>query len=343
MKDEKIFFLICVFLIMALFSGLRGSVGSDTLAYLDIYSRSPRLGDFLKAEWGIEPGFLLLNSIHKTLFDNEFLYIFGYSVFQAFLVIVLCRKSRNPSLFILVYVIIFYLNFHFNIIRAGSATIILLLALQSKSLLRALLIFVIGLMFHFSIIIAFPLILVGRNLSFERIMLACLCALSLAIFFVWMFWERIFLKFIVYIEYFQGFEASYFLLSFFTLSIFMATLIFRKGNIPFLYVASGVLLVASMGFTAFFPGFYRFIIISIFLFFWYFVEYFERPVGGYAICFYVFFLCHSVLSIYQISVENEVLERRVAVSDSPNDQLEKALDSTYIPYSFYWDDFSDDK
>lgn len=338
-SNQKNVVVLMIFLLLALFAGFRGAVGSDTLNYLEIYQNSPDLFRFFESQWTVEPGFLFLNSLHKFFFNSNFLYLFGYSVFQALLVMHLYKKSNNPAIFIIVYVVVFYLNFNFNILRAGTATLLLLLALNSKKSLMVIFYFAIGLSFHLSIIVALPLLLVGRNLPVRKLIFCYLSLFGLTLGVVITFSDKILYKIFRYINYME-YSGSYPIVLLFTTLVFIGTIVVRKSNLPSIYIFSGLLLIASLMVTFFLPGFYRVTLIFLFLYFWYLIQYFRRFISLYSLIFCVFFLYHAVSSIILLGSERERLEKSIATTVEPRAEVYRdALKTTYIPYKFYWEDF----
>jgi hypothetical protein len=337
--NQKKFLTVSVFFILALFSGLRGTVGSDTLNYLNIYSQSPEISEFFSVSWPVEPGYLLLNSIHNSIFDNGFLYFLVYSFFQAFLVITLSRKNENPSLFLFIYILIFYLNFHFNILRAGTATLFLLLALQSKSSFKAIVLFALGISFHFSIMVAFPLLLVGRGLSLRHFIYISFGILSLVGMFFYSFFDLILLKVLSYASSDIYNRSSYPIILFFTSIIFVSTILSYKGRVPKVYFVSGILLLLSLLVNFYVPGFYRVTLIYLVIFFWYLTNFFKFNYSVYAASYFLFFFYHAYVALNGIYGEKAALQHQASLGD-PRITAE-VLETTYIPYDFYWNDIED--
>ncbi|WP_413540215.1 hypothetical protein [Marinobacter manganoxydans] len=236
---------------------------------------------------------------------------------------------------------IFYLNLHFNILRAGTAILFLLLALNSKTPLRAVGLFSVGLGFHLSIIVALPLLLAGWNLTLRKLALWFVVISSLFFGIILTFSDKIIEKIITYVTYIE-YGGDYPIVLIFTTLIFSTTIFVRKGDFPKTYYLSGALLITSLVLTFFLPGFYRITSIFLLLYFWYFVQFFRNPVSLYSFIFSVFFLYHSAASIMVIGSEKERLEKRIEVSvGARKEAYKKALNSTYIPYEFYWQNFNE--
>jgi hypothetical protein len=301
-----------------------------------IYQNSPPVNEFFEYAWSVEPGYLLFNSIHRSVFDSGFLYLLMYSALQAILLIILFKKNRNPALFLIVYIILFYLNFHFNILRAGTATLFLLLALQAGNFSRALTLFLVGLLFHISIVVAFPLLLVDRRFSFRQFILAFgfFTTISLAISYLLL--DYVIIKIIGYLgkDFYGG--STYPVIFIFTALIFISTIVLRKGRVPLLYIFSGSFLLASLLFNFFFPEFYRITLIFLIVYFWYLIDSIKLFSSVYSFAFYLFFLYHSSVTLTGVYTEKARLQAQLNAGDVRI--TSEVLRTTYIPYDFYWND-----
>jgi EpsG family len=106
--------LLCVFALTC-FSALRGYVGTDTYAYHSMFSdfSNESLGEVLGV---VEPAFALLIKTIALFSDNPFVFVISISIIQGFLLAHVAVTSKNPLDFLAIYITIFYLNFHFNIV-----------------------------------------------------------------------------------------------------------------------------------------------------------------------------------------------------------------------------------
>jgi hypothetical protein len=122
--------------LLAAFAFLRGDVGTDTYTYHQQYFDFAAVDNDILRMLAIEPFFLLLIKLLSSIgglvgLRPETLstaYVAVIALFQGWLLMLLVRRLRNPGLFLLFYSATFYLNFQFNILRAGTATLLLCLS-----------------------------------------------------------------------------------------------------------------------------------------------------------------------------------------------------------------------
>lgn len=116
----------CVAIITA-FAAVRGYVGTDTYSYHMMFY------EYGSADWtesfkAIEPLFVLLIKLSSLASDNPFFFTAFVSVVQGAILVKLINTSKRPAIFLLVFIAAFYCDFEFNILRAGTATMLLILA-----------------------------------------------------------------------------------------------------------------------------------------------------------------------------------------------------------------------
>ena len=161
-KHQTGYLIFTVFASLFLFAGLRGVVGADTGSYLMIYKELANKDGILFEMTKTEPGFIALLSLHKAIFNSEALYIIMMSGFQVFLLHAVVKNSSKQHLFLLCYVFLFYLNFHFNITRSAIATMLFLYGLCGKSVTNKRLALLAAPLFHVTIL-PFYLVLLRRT------------------------------------------------------------------------------------------------------------------------------------------------------------------------------------
>lgn len=107
-----------------LFAGLRGNVGTDSIAYRTYYAEvGSSTGDIV-----FEPTFLILAEIGNFFgFNSQFL-ILSVAVAQGIFLYLTLIKIKEKDFFYLIYISIFFIYFTFNIIRVGLAMCILIYA-----------------------------------------------------------------------------------------------------------------------------------------------------------------------------------------------------------------------
>lgn len=173
--------LVCVFALTC-FSALRGYVGTDTYAYHSMFSdfSNENLGDVLGV---VEPVFALLMKTVALFSDNSFVFVVSISVIQGLLLARVAATSKNPLDFLAIYVAIFYLNFHFNIVRAGTAILLLILAMrvpkEESDQTKFYAFGVAAVMAHYSAVIGFvPLLLVRQRAANSKTLFFSLIVLT---------------------------------------------------------------------------------------------------------------------------------------------------------------------
>lgn len=325
------FLTAVVFLILILFAGLRGLVGSDTFSYLMFYDQFKDPGVVAGYLTKMEPVFLLLIAVHGYLLDSKFLYIFMVSLLQVWILYLVFKKSSRKYHFLFFYIILFYLNFHFNITRAAIASMLFLLALKSESKNIKFLTAILAPGFHVSVLFFYPLLFVGLSL---RRFLSLAFLTTVGVLFLLRNPDYFLTKYYIYQDYLAGYSSgvsAYNVLIF--ISVFFSIVMLRK--VSFLYLAVSFLLLLSLCIAEIFPIGYRLRTIGLLLYFFFLLEELSR--GNYRL-YYIFFWFPVALtfglSFYGVLKETSRVQERVVMGD----HLDDALKSTYIPYQFYWQD-----
>jgi hypothetical protein len=149
--------MLMAYILLALFSGLRGGVGYDYDTYEEIFDLAGNLSDWFNfgpgtSELHGEPGFLLIAQLHNTLglSFNIFLLFFAFVTMFA-----IYKMQQKYGTFILaglmIYVSRFYLFREFGQIRAGLAIAILVYGtsyLSEKRIRKYFLFIFIAALFH---------------------------------------------------------------------------------------------------------------------------------------------------------------------------------------------------
>lgn len=327
------FLTILVFLILILFAGLRGLVGADTLSYLMFYDnfQDPEVAAGYLTK--MEPIFVLLVAMHGYLLGSKFLYILMVSLLQAWILYLVFKQSSKRYYFLLFYVLLFYLNFHFNVTRAAIAAMLFLLALTSESKKVKFLAAILAPGFHVSVLFFYPLLFAHFNLKrFLLLVFSSVVGLLLLLqnfgYFV--------MKYNAYQDYLVGYSPG---VSVYNVIVFISVLssivLLRKAS--FLYLAASFFLLISLCIAEIFPIGYRLLSIGLLLYLFFLLEELSR--GSYRF-YYAFFWIPVALtfgsSFYSVLQETSRLEKRIEMG--MGDGLESSLKSTYIPYQFYWAD-----
>lgn len=327
------FLTIAVFLILILFAGLRGLVGADTLSYLMFYDQfqDPEVAASYLTK--MEPIFVLLVAVHGYLIDSKFLYILMMSLLQAWVLYLVFKQSSKKYHFLLFYVLLFYLNFHFNITRAAIAAMLFLLALTSESKKVKFLAAILAPGFHVSVLFFYPLLF--SHLNLKRFLLLVFSSV-VGLLLVLQNFDYFVMKYNAYQNYLVGYSPGvsvYNVIMF--ISVLVSVIFLRK--VSFLYLAASFFLLVSLCIAEIFPIGYRLLSIGLLLYLFFLLEELSR--GNYKF-YYAFFWIPVALtfgaSFYSVLQESSRLEERIEMGIS--DGLDASLKSTYIPYQFYWAD-----
>jgi hypothetical protein len=202
-RQQKGIAYFCI-LVITIFAAMRGYVGTDTYAYHLMFGDYSNI-DVLDAARNIEPLFVILIKFTAIVSNSSFLFVGLISVIQGFLLYRLVKTSNNPADFLVIYIAIFYLNFEFNILRAGTAILILILAsrvLREEAGKEFYWLGIAAVLTHYSAIIGFlPLAYFRqKNISTKIItIISIVVAASLMSYFV-MTNEALYGKYLIYSE-----------------------------------------------------------------------------------------------------------------------------------------------
>ncbi|NTU73661.1 EpsG family protein [Candidatus Roizmanbacteria bacterium] len=162
-------FVFVAFAAMVLVAGLRGEyVGTDTRAYTTAFEHKAAFTD-LMSESRNEFGYLLLQSVARSVSDEYWVLLTAIAV-----VVVFCHMraiykfSVNPAVTLFVFITMGYYTFFFNGARQGIACAIFTLSLGSLingNFIRYALWVMLASCFHITVIIALPLYFLFRQQS----------------------------------------------------------------------------------------------------------------------------------------------------------------------------------
>jgi hypothetical protein len=126
-RDQQRWVAVYVVIIITLFASIRGFTGTDTYSYHLIFSEniSTPLPELMGST---EPLFALFLKASSMVTSNSFAFIAFISIVQGVVLVKLVLTSKKPVVFLLMYIAVFYFEFEFNILRAGTAILLLVLA-----------------------------------------------------------------------------------------------------------------------------------------------------------------------------------------------------------------------
>src|SRR5690554_355441 len=325
----------CIFQVCALFflvAGFRGTVGVDTYNYANIFR------GYLSGEYGIssgsfEPFFIFLFWVVSRLTENPFGFFVVVAMLQSFLVFYISSRLRSPFFFLLFYSIVFYLQFHTNIIRAGTASLLFVAAMVASNRQGSLFFLFFSTFTHLSVLALIPVIIYKLKIKVvHSIFLAFLIFLPVMVFFG----DYVFTKIANYLVFnnesvgMGGAGNLLFLVPPFVLIVFM--LVFKVKSRE-LWISTFLTLIFAFG-RNYFDIFYRLHMLGILcvlvifsrdyrLFSWPNI----RLVAGYVFLF----LIASLLSVYSVVNEKRLLVDRHGEEHASNKY-------TWVPYETYFND-----
>lgn len=157
---NRSFWYICILILFIVTAGLRYRLGTDTITYEREYITLPDLYglftfDYSKTRYGI--GYMFINAIARTISDKFVVMQFLQSSFVNIIIFYFFYKYTKHIFFALIlYSIILYFYFNFEILRESCAVCCLLIGWKyflSNNWLKYYLCAIIGFMFHPSALI----------------------------------------------------------------------------------------------------------------------------------------------------------------------------------------------
>lgn len=114
--------VIIPLLVMILFAGLRGNVGTDTFAYKTFFNS---FGTDKDSNAAFEPLFVLYSYVINFIWPNDQFYIFIISVTSGVLLYFNLKLIEEKSLFLLFYLSTYFVMFNMNLMRFGMAILLI--------------------------------------------------------------------------------------------------------------------------------------------------------------------------------------------------------------------------
>lgn len=331
-KQKRIFFLL-VFLLITLFAGLRGTVGIDTYAYSVLYENISDPDLFKYYFTRMEPGYLIFSYAHKVIFNDLQVYFLFISALQAYLLYLVFKKLEESIFFLFAYVFIFYLEMHFNVLRAGIASLLLALAFIDNRAKYKSVYFVLAILFHYSILFFAPLFLMTLNIPRKQRMYLIACSLIVLFSILTVTQDYLYNKIEIYSSELNEvvFSVTSYFFSFIALLIIVMTKL-KDKNLTY----SLVFLILILLLRAHVTIFYRLYDIALFLVLIFGVRYFVVSFNYKLKVSYFLFISFVFINVF-LSM--------VALYQSP-EKTKKMYESgkisfvkekySLIPYSFYW-------
>lgn len=126
------------------------------------------------------------------------------SILQGYILLRLVNTSKKPAIFLMIYVAVFYLEFEFNVLRAGTAIMFLVLASRYVLHFEKTKFFILGfsaILMHYSAFVGFLILVFLRGDSRRDKLLTTLLSAVAALVNLYFFTDEFRLnKFLVYSE-----------------------------------------------------------------------------------------------------------------------------------------------
>jgi len=173
-KKTRLTVCIVVSSILGIIASIRGYVGTDTYAYhrqfnvindIEVSYFDASIKYFI-----VEPVFMLLAKLVYFVNGDSFSYLACIGVLQTILLILIIRKLENPSLFLIFYIPSIYINNHFNILRASTALLLILLSMIyiNEGGIKFYLTLLASVLCHYTAIIIVVYVLLYKKLKDKR-------------------------------------------------------------------------------------------------------------------------------------------------------------------------------
>jgi hypothetical protein len=181
---ESVFHVLVIILLL-IFYGLRGFIGSDWISYFTFYSEIPALWDGMEAVTGFlksnkypfEDGFVVFAIISKTISPHYFFFQFFCFLFDYLILLHLFRiyfPGKNIILNILCFFIFYGQSIEFNLLRNAKAIICIILSLHylnyNKNCKCIIFVF-LGCMFHRSAFLFIPLLFFVKRIINKKLLI----------------------------------------------------------------------------------------------------------------------------------------------------------------------------
>lgn len=158
---NSIFYLTIVFLILTALASFRYAIGFDYFSYRDIYVNMSiwTFGDIFHYCW-YEPLFFIACKLFSSIGCSFQFFLFVINIFLFFIAVkFIYRYSKLPWMSVYLYITLQFLAYNMNLIRQSIAVAFFLLAypyLKNRKLLPFSILFLIGGLFHNSLLFLFP-------------------------------------------------------------------------------------------------------------------------------------------------------------------------------------------
>jgi len=210
-KRLGVYLCVVVFIILGAIASLRGYVGTDTYSYHIQFEQINTQENYDAMTFLNEPAFVAIAEFVKFTGGNSFAYVSFIGILQTLLVIFILRKIERPALFLMFYIATFYLEFHFNIIRESTSTLLILISLLGirEGGPKFFIPLLSSILFHYTAIFVVAYVLIYKQFLENKYIYAALLLLLLsAVIYevVTVFYDLLYIKYKFYLEEDMGVE-----------------------------------------------------------------------------------------------------------------------------------------
>ena len=164
--------------IFVIFFGLRGFIAYDWVVYYSVFHETPTISKLLQTpyiQWTIEPGFLILVSLCKTIYPNNYIFFQAICTTLNILLIThfLKKYTYNIPICLIIFIAMGGRDFSLDIIRNSISIAIFINGiefLEKRKIIPYTIICLIAASFHNSALIYIPMYFV-LNRNFNRYIL----------------------------------------------------------------------------------------------------------------------------------------------------------------------------
>lgn len=164
-------FTFLFFFLIFLIPGVRGDVGQDTYSYMVHYQYLNDINSFLRVLSEKEPFLYFIMYPHKLVFNSYTGFLFIVALLQSVLLYYSTRNLYHRAFFLIFYLAIYFLEFHFNVLRVAFASLFFLSAMSeiNHNKQRTLIFLLLSVLSHLSILVLFPIIITRANLTKKQL------------------------------------------------------------------------------------------------------------------------------------------------------------------------------
>ncbi|MCM7486637.1 EpsG family protein [Enterobacter kobei] len=195
---DKYIYSIAI-MILLFFAGLRFDTGWDYKGYNYYYELIPTVDDFFNnievfQSIYFEPGFKLVMMLAKSCGLDFYGFQFLVSLICIILINKSIRKENSKLLFVFIYFSTCYLFLNMSVIRQGIAVAFLYMAVYSlfnHNKKKAVIYLLIGCLFHFSLIVMLPILIVSDRERMSNKIIYILVGIALIVYITQIHWLKL--------------------------------------------------------------------------------------------------------------------------------------------------------